>query len=84
MNVEFFNQDHDKVSVRIKSGSTESNFGLVRNDRHEFDSGPNSVRFAWKDGDEQVTNDEFDTYATDLSAGTAIVFGSPAGAVGSA
>jgi hypothetical protein len=82
MNVEFFNQDHEKISVRVRAGNTESNFGLVRNDRHAYDSGPNPLRFAWKIGDEQVTNDEFDACATAWTGSSTIVFGNPDGEAG--
>lgn len=84
MRIEFFNRDHTKVSIRVRTGTTDSGMGLDRGRREVVDGGPNAVTFAWRRGDQRITNEEYDQHSTSPAESTTVVFGTPAGEVGEA
>ena len=82
MRIEFFNRDYPKLSIRAKAGRTDSNFGLEKGRHEVVDGGPNSVQFAWKSGNERITDEEYSKYSSGPTSSTTIVFGTPIGEVG--
>lgn len=80
MRIKFVNNDHDKISLAVRSGSSNSNFGLLRGESHEMDF-VEPVLLAWWPKNNAITQAQLDIHGSMWNEDADITFGNPLGRV---
>ena len=78
MNITYFNQDHAKVSIAVRDGTTVTNFGFEQGEKHSADY-MDAIRLAWWPKDDLINAEQLDKYGILQSKDHAFVFGNPLG-----